>query len=157
MTQGRVRPPADVLALTVHGPAGALDLVVPSGAAVTDVAREYAVQAGLSAIPLLYSRAGDPLLASSSLTDLGVATGDILVATAGVHRAAAPVPTADPGRDRRPLSPVAVLWCTLTAAVTVLAGWCAAHASPTDRDAATAILAATALLGLVPAGRHAVP
>jgi hypothetical protein len=55
------------------------------------------------------------------------------------------------------VSAAAVLWCTVTAAVAVLAGWCAAHASPTDRDVATAVLAVTALLGLVPAGRHAVP
>jgi len=157
MTQGRVRPPADVLALTVHGPAGALDLMVPSAAVVTDVAREYAVQAGLSAIPLLYSRTGDPLLASSSLTDVGVDTGDILVAAAGVHRASLVAPTSSSGSDRAPVSAVAVLWCTVTAAVAVLAGWCAAHASPTDRDLATAVLAGTALLGLVPAGRHAVP
>jgi hypothetical protein len=157
MTQGRVRPPADVLAVTVHGPAGALDLVVPSGAVVTDVAREYAVQAGLTAIPLLYSRGGDLLLASSSLTDVGVDTGAILVATAGVHRASTAVRRVDARPDRSSVSAVAVLWCALTAAVAVLAGWCAAHASATDRDLATAVLAATALLGLVPAGRHAVP
>jgi hypothetical protein len=157
MTQGRVRPAADVLALTVHGPAGALDLVVPAGAAVTDVAREYAVQGGLSAIPLLYTRSGDLLLASSALTDTGVDTGDILVATAGVHRATAVAPAPGPHRDRPTVSAVAVLWCTLTAAVAVLAGWCAAHASSTDRDTATAVLAATALLGLVPTGRHVVP
>ena len=157
MAQGRVRAPADVLALTVHGPAGALDLVVPAGAVVTDVAREYAVQAGLSAIPLLYSRSGVLLLASSSLTDVGVDTGDILVAAAGVHRGSVAATRPSSGPDRASVSAVAVLWCTITAAVAVLAGWCAAHASPTDRDLATAVLAATALLGLVPAGRHAVP
>jgi len=157
MTQGRVRPPAEVLALTVHGPAGALDLVVPAGAAVTDVAREYAEQAGLSAIPLLYSRAGDLLLASSSLTDLGVDTGDILVAAAGVHRGAVGVARPGPDAVRPSVGAVAVLWCTIAAAVAVLAGWCAAHASSGDRDVATALLAATSLLGLVPAGRHAVP
>lgn len=157
MSQGRVRPHADVLALTVHGPAGALDLVVPAGAVVTDVAREYAVQAGLSAIPLLFSRTGGLLLASASLTDVGVGTGDILVAAAGVHRGSVAVPPQSTGPDRSSVSAVAVLWCTVTAAVAVLAGWCAAHASATDRDLATAVLAATALLGLVPAGRHAVP
>ena len=157
MTQGRVRAPADVVVLTVHGPVGAVDLVVPSGAAVTDVAREYAAQAGLSAIPLLYSRRGDVLLASASLVDVGVGTGDILVAAAGVHRASAAAPAHEAGTAAPTATPVGVLWCTVTAAVAVLAGWCAAHASPTDRDLATAVLAATALIGLVPAGAHAVP
>ena len=157
MTHGRVRAPADILALTVHGPAGALDLVVPAGAVVTDVAREYAVQAGLSAIPLLYSRSGALLLASSSLGDVGVDTGDILVAAAGVHRGAVAVSDSGAGPDHARVSAVAVLWCTVTAAVAVLSGWCAAHAASTDRDLATALLAATALLGLVPAGRNAVP
>jgi hypothetical protein len=161
MTQGRVRPRVGALsatvAVTVHGPAGALDLVVPAEAVVTDVAREYAVQAGLAAIPLLYSRAGDLLLASSSLADLGVDTGDVLVAATGVHRpSSSGRPEAGPDRPRGG-SPVAVLWCSVAAILAVLAGWCAAHASATDRDLAAGVLAVTALLGLVPSGRYAVP
>jgi hypothetical protein len=156
--QGRVRPVADVLALTVHGPSGALDLVVPASAAVTDVAREYAEQAGLGAVPLLYSRSGDLLLASATLTELGLGTGSILVATTGVHREAV-VPA-----DRHPTAPVptdthpiVVLWCALAAAAGGLAGWCAARASGADHALAVGVLVVAALLGLVPVDRSAVP
>ncbi|MBO0847227.1 MAG: hypothetical protein J2P22_17640, partial [Nocardioides sp.] len=129
MRQGRVRPTADVLAVTVHGPGGALDLVVPSGVAVIDVAREYAAQAGLTAIPLLHSRAGRSLLASASLAELGVDTGDILVATAGVHRAAPASSSSGPRRQEGAgTGPLAVLWCAIAAGVAVFAGWCAANA-----------------------------
>ena len=51
------------LALTVHGPLGSIDLLVPPGAAATDVAREYAAQAGLGAIPLISTQLGQPLAA----------------------------------------------------------------------------------------------
>jgi hypothetical protein len=158
MTQGRVRPNADVLALSVHGPAGVLDLMVPAGAVVTDVAREYAAQAGLGAIPLLYSRTGDLMLASATLPELGIETGGILVAATGVHRAATHRPDRRPPPDRpRGAHPIAVLWCAVAAIVAGLAGWCAAHASPGDHDLAIGVLAATALLGLVPVGPVAVP
>jgi hypothetical protein len=157
MAQGRVRPAADVLAITVHGPSGALDLMVPGVAAVTDVAREYAAQAALPSIPLLYSRTGELLLASATLAELGVDTGSILVATTGVPR-----PRRNPPR-RAPLpaspgaGPISVLWCALAAGVAVLSGWCAAQAAGRDHDIATTLLAGTALLGLVPTGRYAVP
>ena len=43
--------------LSIHGPAGVLDLVVPTGATPVDVAREYARQAAevgdVAGIPLL--------------------------------------------------------------------------------------------------------
>lgn len=158
MTQGRVRPAADVLALTVHGPAGALDLVVPANAAVTDVAREYADQTGLGAIPLLCSRTGDVLLASATLTALGVGTGSVLVAATGVHRASgAPSSTshghevvAGPGR-------LVVLWCSLAAGAGAVAAWCAARTSGPGHDVAFAVLVVAAGLGLVPGRRSVVP
>ena len=153
-----MRPRADVLALTVHGPAGALDLMVPAGAVVTDVAREYAAQAGLGAIPLLYSRSGDLLLASATLSELGIDTGGILVAATGVHRAAAQRPERRLQPERpRGAHPIAVVWCAVAAVVAGLAGWCAAQASPGDHDVAVGVLAAAALLGLVPLGPVAVP
>ena len=157
--QGRVRPTADVLALTVHGPAGALDLIVPTGAAVTDVAREYAVRAGLTTIPLLYSRTGDLLPATAALTGLGLGTGEILVAATGVHHDTSPRPPhrASPDRVHRAAHPLAVLWCCVAAAVGVMAGWSAALARPADHDLAVGILAAAAAVGLVPVGPYAVP
>ena len=157
MAQGQVRPSADVLAVTVHGPAGALDLVAPAAASVTDVAREYAAQAGLATMPLLYSRAGELLLASASLDELGVDTGSILVATTGVPRPARATTRRTTHAAGATAGPLSVLWCAVAAAVAVLAGWCAAHASGTAHGVAIAVLAAAALLGLVPTGRHAVP
>src|ERR1700754_1204622 len=73
-------------ALTVHGPLGSIDLVVPAEAAAVDVAREYATQAGLAAIPLISTELGRPLPADSLLVDGGVDTGDVLVASTTVHR-----------------------------------------------------------------------
>ena len=68
------------LALTVHGPLGSLDLVVPHEAAATDIAREYAAQAGLGAIPLIYTELGELLAPDAVLVDAGVDSGDLLVA-----------------------------------------------------------------------------
>ena len=47
----------DTIAVTVHGPTGALDLLVPVGAAVADVAREYAASCGLPQPPELLTPA----------------------------------------------------------------------------------------------------
>ena len=158
MTQGRVRPVADVLALSVHGPSGALDLAVPTTATVSDVAREYAEQAGLAAIPLLYSRTGDLQAASTTLAELGVGTGGILVATAGIHRTSSPLAPRQPvPRHASGVHPIAVLWCAVAAGVAVVAGWCAAHAAAADHEVAVGVLVAASLLGLVPAGRYAGP
>ena len=68
------------VALTVHGPSGALDLVVPPEASVDDVAREYAAKAGLQFAPTLHSRLGTALVAGSSLAELGIRSGDVLAA-----------------------------------------------------------------------------
>jgi hypothetical protein len=157
MAQGRVRPAADVLAITVHGPVGALDLMVPGSATVVDVAREYAAQAGLAAIPLLCSRSGDLLPATASLDDLGIDTGGLLVATTGVPRPSTRTAQRPARQTRTAAGPVVVLWCAVAASVAVLSGWCAAHAGTRDHDLAIGALVAAALLGLVPAGAHAVP
>jgi len=158
MRQGRGRPPADVLAVTVHGPAGALDLMVPSGVAVTDVAREYAAQAGLTTIPLLHTRTGAPMLATARLTELGVDTGDILVATAGVHRASPASSESRTGQAAKSgAGPIAVLWCAIAATVAVLAAGCAVSALQEDRDMIAGLLVVGCVLGLVPFGGYAVP
>ena len=54
------------IALSIHGPAGVLDLVVPAGATAVDVAREYAKQAGRRrpGIPLLQTALGERLNAA---------------------------------------------------------------------------------------------
>ena len=74
------------IALSIHGPAGVLDLVVPAGATAVDVAREYAKQADVPGIPLLQTALGERLNAAVPLGEAGIQPGDVLVATTGVHR-----------------------------------------------------------------------
>jgi hypothetical protein len=156
MAQRRTSHPTDVLAVTVHGPSGALDLMVPSAVPVTEIAREYAAQAGLGSIPLLYSRTGDVLLASSTLAELGLETGSILVAATGVHRPSSrPSSTTVHPNEAAGPSPIAMLWCAVSAVVAALAGWLGAHATGRDHDLAVALLFAAAVLGVAPVGRYA--
>jgi len=72
-----------LLAVTVHGPAGVLDLVVPAGAVASDVAEEYARQTRIPGVPDLHTRVGAPLPSDVPLSRAGVVTGDLLVATTG--------------------------------------------------------------------------
>ncbi len=58
---------AATIAVSVHGPAGVLDLVVPVGATPVDVARAYADQAGRRGIPLLQTPLGEHLRADRAL------------------------------------------------------------------------------------------
>jgi hypothetical protein len=86
------------LALSVHGPVGVLDLVVPAGAAAADVAAEYALQAGLASVPVLCTRVGTVLPPDQTLGRAGVRAGDVLVATTDV----VPVPGRGPGGGQGP-------------------------------------------------------
>ena len=144
------------LALSVHGPVGVLDLVVPAGAAATDVAREYAEQSGLAAIPLLHTRLGHPLRPDAALVDAGVGTGDVLVATTSGHRPAAETGRASAPEPDRPPGPLAVLWFSVAVAAAGLAGWFGAHTGSRPlRDLVVALLAGAAVVGVVPLGRYA--
>jgi hypothetical protein len=146
----------DGLAVSVHGPAGAVDLVVPRGAPAREVAAEYARQAGLAAIPVLLTTLGDLVLPDRSLPECGLESGAVLVAVSGVHRGGAGAP-ADPG----PLLPrsgaASHVWVTLAAALAVLAGWFVTRLDPDGaaRDVAVGVLLGSALLGVVPRGRLA--
>jgi hypothetical protein len=148
------------LAVTVHGPAGVVDLVVPAGAAPADVATAYAEQAGLGEPPVLRNRLGDPLTSAGSLAEAGVTSGAVLIASAP-GPPAPPVVTGRRGerRDPHPASPpgaLSVLWVCVGAGAAVLAGWCAARlADPADRQVAVVLLAAAAVLGVLPLGRQA--
>lgn len=148
--------PADILALTVHGPVGVLDLVVPANAVAADLADEYALQAGLAGAPVLHTRLGTPLPPDLPLARAGIGPGDLLVATLGapppVPRRPSRLPTAGAGRP----GALSALWCAVGAAVAALAGWCAAGAQDGDlRRAAVAVLLGGALVGVLPAGRLA--
>lgn len=150
---------ADILAISVHGAAGVLDLVVPTAAVAADVALEYAQQAGLGVTPALFSRIGRPLSPDVTLADAGIDSGAVLVA---VSQGPAP----QPGRGRRrtesmtdrPTGPgaLSVLWFGTAVAAALLAGWFAAHAESSDlRTVTIGLLVAAAVVGCVPVGRFA--
>ena len=147
---------ADTIAVTVHGPGGALDLVVPAGATSVDVARVYAAEAQLAGIPLLQTPLGEHLRADRALSDLGVAPGDVLIAAAGVRRSK-PVEEDDGGGARLADSPqIAALVACLAVAAAALSGWYAARAGDEWlRSITVALLTLSALAAAVPAGRHA--
>jgi hypothetical protein len=142
------------VALTVHGPSGALDLVVPPEASVDDVAREYAAKAGLQFAPTLHNRLGQVLVGDSSLAELGVRSGDVLAAGGAVRRHAGDhVPEAD--ADAQP-GAFSVAWFTVAVAAAALAGWFASRVGGLDSvegQVTVAVLGCTALLGLLPLGR----
>jgi hypothetical protein len=87
------------LLLTVHGPAGRLDLGCHPTTTVVEVAAAYAERAGVRATPLLYGRDGRPLEATATLALLGIRSGEVLVATDAIVRLA---PLRDPGSGRTP-------------------------------------------------------
>jgi hypothetical protein len=82
-------------ALTVHGPAGRLDVVCPASATVGELARAYADLAGGATRPLLHTRSGELLPVTATLAGAGIETGAVLVATAGIVRHAPRRPTGD--------------------------------------------------------------
>lgn len=140
--------------LSVHGTAGVLDLVVPEQATAVDVAREYAAQTDLPGIPLIQTATGALLSAGKPLVDAGVRAGDVLVATHGVHRT---VPPAQVNAPVEPTdSPAMASFVAATAAVlAALAGWYAARSGDEGvRTVIVGVLLGSALLAVVPVGRH---
>lgn len=141
------------LAISIRGPVGVVDLAVPAGASVADVAREYAVQAALPAAPVLRTGLGAPLREDLSLDEAGVASGALLVADLGaptpVSRHALPLST--PAHVRREL-PTA--WFAAAAAAAALAAWFGGQATGAVRDVVAGLLLATTLLALLPVGRE---
>ncbi len=144
----------DTIAVSIHGPAGVVDLVVPPGAAAVDLAREYAAQSTLTAIPLIYTRTGAPLRPDLALADAGVESGDVLVATTTVHRPSAPVTRRTEPADR-PRDPWSPAWFWAAGVLAVLAGGLAAGAAGDLRAVTVVLLAAAWVVGVTPAGRYA--
>lgn len=152
MDSGR-RLAHSTVALTVHGPAGALDLVVPPQASIDDVAREYAAKAGLQFAPTLHSRLGDVLGARSSLAELGIRTGDVLAASGAVRRHAGDHVPAE--QEPAPPGPFSVVWFAVAVGVAALAGWFASRVGGLDTvegQVTVALLGFSALLGVLPLG-----
>ncbi|MEZ5096362.1 MAG: hypothetical protein R2731_09720 [Nocardioides sp.] len=74
----------------MHGPGGVVDLVVPSTALPTDLAAEYARQAGGSTRPALTTVLGQPLAPDAPLDRLGIESGAVVVAVDSVPRPVGP-------------------------------------------------------------------
>ena len=142
------------IAVSIHGPAGVLDLVVPAGATSVDVAREYAKQAQVPGIPLLQTALGQRLNAALPLGDAGVQAGDVLVATTGVHRPRK-VTLLEAAKNAPESPALASLIATVAALCAALAAWYAGRAGDeTIRTVAVGVLLACALVGVLPVGRH---
>ncbi len=147
-------PGASTIAVSVHGDAGVLDLVVPAGATSMDVAREYATQADLTMMPLLQTSLGTLLNAQETLGGAGIQAGDVLVAITGVHRPRKA--TLREASRRVPESPtLAAVIATLAAMTALASGWFAARSGEdVARTVAVGLLLLSALLGVLPVGRH---
>ena len=142
------------IALSIHGPAGVLDLVVPSGATAVDVAREYAHQADVPGIPLLQTALGERLNAALPLGEAGVQPGDVLVATTSVHRPRR-VTLLQTARNAPESPALAAMIAGIAAVTAVLAAWYAARTGNDDvRTASVGVLLACSLVGVLPLGRH---
>lgn len=142
------------IAVSVHGAAGVLDLVVPAGASSVDVAREYADQVGLPGIPLMQTALGEVVGAAVPLAETGVQSGDVLVATAGVHRPRRST-LLEAARNAPETPELASLVATVAAGAAVLAGWYAARAGDdVVRTVTVGLLLACGLAGSLPVGRH---
>lgn len=144
----------DTVALTVHGQWGEVDLVVPLGATVADVSREYAAQAGLAQAPPLVTSTGRSLDSASPLSRSGVASGDLLVAVLGGPSGAVPAKAPAPPRDDA-TSPAAGVWFAVAALMGVAAGVLVATRSGLVHDTVVGLLALAAALGVLPVGRYA--
>lgn len=147
--------------VSVHGPAGVLDLLVPPGTTGADLAGEYAARAGLASVPHLYTRVGVPVAPDASLASAGVEGGDLVVAATSVPRPASsserPDPPSRPAPPGPPPGSASVLWFAVACSAAALAGWTAAHGdSSAIRSATVLVLLAASLLGVLPVGRYAV-
>lgn len=149
-------PPSDAtIAVSVHGAAGVLDLVVPAAATSVDIAREYATQAGLPGIPLLQTSLGELLHAGASLGESGVQAGDVLVAATGVHRPRE-VTLLEAAKNAPESPALASMIATVAAAFALVAATYAARAGDdVARTVTVGILLACALVATLPLGRNA--
>ena len=146
----------DTIAVSIHGPAGVLDLAVPPGAAAADLAREYAEQSGLGSIPLIYAADGQPLRPDLALDEAGVGPGDVLVAMTAVHR-----PATDGRAERarlaeRPPGPMSATWFWVTGVLALLAGWFGSQVESAQlRQLTVGLLLFSVVVGVLPVGRFA--
>lgn len=143
----------DTVAVTVHGIAGAVDLAVPLGAGIADVAREYAAQCGLRQPPPLRTSTGAELPAHLTLAAARIESGNVLVAVLG---APGPAVAAGPVAAAARSGPGAGwLWFVVASLVALLSAAFAAGADEAQRSAVAVVLGAGAMLGVLPLGAYA--
>lgn len=158
----------DAFALTVHGPVGVVDLLVPAGACAADVLSEYAAHSGSQVRLQVFTTTGRELRPETPLSASGVRSGALLVALpvggavgepVGEH---GPVAEGGPGAgtetDKSDADPTsggwavaAALGAAVVAVVAALVG--APAAGHLSRDLVLALLALGAAVGVLPFGR----
>lgn len=150
------RSSAATIAISVHGPVGVLDLVVPIGATPVDVGRAYADQAGMTGIPLLQTPLGEHLRADRALAEMGVESGAVLIAATGVRRTRTSDEDVTRSRSVPETPQIAAVVMVLAVAAAGLSAWYAAM-SGNDwlRTVTVGVLMACALTAALPWGRHA--
>jgi len=145
----------DTIAVSIHGPAGVVDLVVPPGAAASDLAREYAEQSTLASIPLIYTRSGAPLRPDVALDDAGIESGDVLVAMTSVHRPSIPTAPSQPQPTAAAPGPWSAVLFWAAGVLAVLAGSFTTQAEGDLRAVTVGLLLAAVVVGVLPVGRYA--
>ncbi|GLJ66385.1 hypothetical protein J2S40_004378 [Nocardioides luteus] len=144
------------LAVTVHGTAGVVDIVVPSDAHASDLAREYATAVGLPAAPVLRDRRGEIVPPDASLASRGITTGALLAADspptqAYTRREAAETPAPEPVTAGN----FSFYWVGLATLLAVAAAGLGVYAEGWHQLTIAAVLGVGALIGLVPTGPYA--
>lgn len=143
----------DMVSVTVHGPAGSLDLVVPGSAVVADVVREYAATARVHPTLVLLDRTGRALSSAVTVEAAGIRPGAVLVATSAAAPAPQPV-RRSVGERPASASSHAAWGLAVGAGVLAVLGAVVATAGP-DGDGRTAtavLLGVAALAGVLPFG-----
>ena len=150
-----------LLTLSVLGPGGMVDLVVPEEAAAADVAAEYARLTGVSGLSgaLAVRRGlGDPLPPGASLRAADVAAGEVLVTQMlgepGSEQVAEPAARVAPSGRALP-DAGGVWWVATAVAAAVVSGWYAARASGDAGSVVVTVLLLAAAVGVLPGGRLA--
>lgn len=146
---------ARTIAISVHGPAGVLDLVVPIGATPVDVGRAYADQADMTAIPLLQTPLGEHLRADRALAEMGIESGSVLIAATSVRRAKASEDTGIAAATTEAPQLAAVVMALAAGAAALSAWYAALSGNDWLRTATVATLMVSALAAALPWGRHA--
>ncbi|MEU0313801.1 hypothetical protein [Nocardioides sp. NPDC006273] len=142
------------LAVTVHGTAGVVDIVVPSDAHASDLAREYATAVGLPAPPVLRDRRGDVLVPDASLASRGITSGALLAADSPPTQAYSRPEIVESVAPRRAGS-FSFYWVGLATLLAVAAAGFGAQADGWQQPATAALLGLGALIGILPTGPYA--